>query len=177
MLRKTWVGLGGWVGCNDIVEVAHMFDEMSPVVSLNKRKMTPGQIATLKKAAQARRKSPASAIEKKTCFNVIGGDNATESEVARTNPSCVEPTHWEGKAQPHLMLINSLLGACWKDQVWWQSCKAWQRTEQLESMRLATVQQISWTWTMIPSWLYAWRYGKGEKKKRMQTCKNVPFVR
>ena len=40
------------------------------------------------------------------------------------------------------MLINLLLGACWKDQVWWQSCKAWQRTEQLESMRLVTVQKF-----------------------------------
>ena len=34
---------------------------------------------------------------------------ATQHHVSCT---CVEPMHWERKAQPHLMLINLLLGGC-----------------------------------------------------------------
>ena len=76
------------------------------------RKMTPGQIATLKKAAQARRKSPASAIEKKQVLILSAAITQLSQRWPERNPSCVDPTHWEGKAQPHLMLINLLLGAC-----------------------------------------------------------------
>ena len=153
----------------------HHLDEMSPVVSLNKRKMTPGQIATLKKAAQARRKSPASAIEK-TCSNVIGGDNATESEVAGTK-SQLRRTNALGRQSPATSHVDQLAAR--------RLLKRPGLVTVMQSMatyRAARVNALGHSPANFlnlnndSSWLYAWRYGKGEKN-RMQTSENAPFVR
>ena len=54
--------------------------------------------------------------------------------------------------------------ACWENRACCQSCKAWQNTEQLESMRLATFLHISWIWRMIPRGVT-----HGPKKRRQVT--------
>ena len=46
-------------------------------------------------------------IEKKTCFNVVGGDNATESEVARTK-SQLRRTNALGRQSPATAHVDQL---------------------------------------------------------------------
>lgn len=82
----------------------HHLDEMSPLCTLKKKSMTAAQIKTLSKASVGKR--PA-AIEKKTCFNIVGGDNATEAEVSRTK-SQLRRVNALGRQSPRLAHCDQL---------------------------------------------------------------------
>ena len=111
------------------------------------------------------------------CFTVIGGDNATESEVARTK-SQLRRTNALGRQSPATSHVDQVAARRLLKRPGLVTV-----TQSMATYRAARVNALGHSPANFlnlnndSSWLYAWRYGKGEKKNRMQTSKNVPTVR
>ena len=85
----------------------HHLDEMTPLVSIPKWKLSDKQTKTLKDAAKSSRGGKKAALEMKTVFQIVGGDNATESEVNRTK-SQLRRTNALGRGSPANAHVDQL---------------------------------------------------------------------
>ena len=85
----------------------HHLDEMTPLVSIRKKQLSEKQTKTLKHAAKSSRGSKKAAPELKTVFQIVGGDNATESEVNRTK-SQLRRTNALGRGSPANAHVDQL---------------------------------------------------------------------
>ena len=141
-----------------------------------KRKMTPGQTTTLKKPSQARKNAPASAIEKKTCFNVVGGDNATESEVARTK-SQLRRTNTLGRQSPATAHVDQLAARRLLKRpglLTVMQSMATYRAARVNALGHAPADFLSLN--NDSKWIYEWRHGRGEKKNKWRSLKTSQSV-
>ena len=143
MLRNTfWLGWVGGVGCNDIVEVAHM-SCVCTLVHVDATQLSC--VSTLVHMVDATQLSCVSTLVHMVDATQLSCVSTLAHMVDVTQLSCVS-TH----------------------MVWWQSCKAyWAARVNALGHSPANFLNLN----NDSSWLYAWRYGKGEKKTECRPLK------